>query len=1793
LNTPETNTNLPLERLLRSLENAGFKIGIRSRLNVQQVLQECGARYLRDPEKLGLILGPILAKSASEQEKFQVIFQTYLSDLKASDESGVQHYQAPADKRRKLSTAWFAAAISGLTLLAAVTILLWPEPPPPIEVNFTMPDSVGVGETVRFENLSPLVLQDSLHTAFDIRWEIGDSIYRELHATHLFRSQGRSRVSLHIQGRARNQANSKTGYLEVICPEQPAIEAIDFTREALPDVAITFSARVAPASLPYDYSWDFGDGTTATEREPVHTYERPGQYSLRLTINKPNGNSDCDHTSIQEMVVIRDQKVELTQKDVPSIPYDLEARLTGWAMVTFSLIVAGAYVSFERARAKGPIRLPEDFEKKYRFSDKPPYKIPFPSRDALVAPEPEIFAVADGLRERQQGEHKQLDLNATLRATVKKAGFVELHYRHSSKPAEYLVLIDRGSPNNLQFKLFEHLVERLAQEDVLIESFHYRTNPDFVWNESHPNGLTLLDLQRHYPGHRLVILGDGHHLVDPFSGGLPEDTERLFEFWRERALLTPLPPDQWTYKERLLQRLFVLLPGDVRGHLLLVEHFQNSGEVEYKELLSRLQPMQSSVSGTKFKRIDFLESFLPEPLFMWLAASAVYPNPSWPVLLAIGEALTPILSEDGKPLVTYRNLWCLSQIPWLQSGAIPPGLRDEFLAKLKAGDREIERVARTAVLDLLAEAVANLTFAGDDTYATSELQTEMTVQRAALDPNDEQVQRELRFLLADGRVNSKMSLLLNSKLDRQTKMRRALRVGVACVFVLWTTLSLGSLDLSNLLPDGPWFAYHRVTDMEAAALARLQDFAAAVENYNRSVTLYTADSLGYALAGFSGLFDTELRNDALHGAGLCHFYLDDLDSAAIRKNQLSEVAYFDSTPAPNLSSLIQGIEEHQRLRELLDSELFSEVSPILSGDRRWVRDRRTGLYGYVDGNNSRVIDFDFNGARDFREGRAAVKQSTRRGLDWFFIDLYGKKVGQLSFLKVGDFHNGRALVWQISGGYSSNRQVGPGPEFVDLQGKLIKPYDLVSDLQEGRIRVGKDGRFGFLDSTGVEVVSLLYDEATDFSGGIASVKRDGREFRIDVDGILRGHGALIATMIQAQEETIQDVAFSPDGRLLAAASTNGQVRVWEVNSLSQVREWLVTPNRDLAYAIAFTPDSKNLAVGTFDSMIRVWDARTGTPIRNFEGHEAGVGALEISHDGRLLLSGSWDGTVRLWDVRSGRQMQRYRGHDKNNGVAFSPDGRTIAFGASDNSIRLRSVADGREVTLSGLPGLVQDVCFSPDGMLLASVSDSTLTIWSVPEQKMVLTYHGVNSYRSDVEFSPDGKSVVCGDSADAVLLLDVVSKRTFAIPHNDDPQRYNNPESFAFSADGRYFASGGDELKLWDWQKILSESSRQTVQAFETSPVRDQIVAIIAKQMGIDPHQITDDATLREDLSMDAFDIAELLVTVDNRFGINIPDDVGEKIQTVGELTDAVLRASQRFETSPNVRQNYAEPDIQQIQQQEYRQEEEPPLNPDPESRAALNKARELGIEFALVPGGTFDMGDVWGDGEANERPVHTVTLSDFWMSEHEITNTQFCEFLNDAGNQEEGGIRWLVQDNSYVKETKGRFSVEPEFANHPVCGVTWYGARAFAEWVGGSLPTETQWEYAARSGGKKYKYATGEVVSHDLANIAGTEGNDRWRLSSPVGAFPPNESGLYDMAGNVREWCYDWYGRYTPDEQNDPTGPDSGQYRVFRGSSWSRDEHIRCSARDFNSPSFTGGNDVGFRIVLSSSSSRAEAADR
>jgi formylglycine-generating enzyme required for sulfatase activity len=285
-------------------------------------------------------------------------------------------------------------------------------------------------------------------------------------------------------------------------------------------------------------------------------------------------------------------------------------------------------------------------------------------------------------------------------------------------------------------------------------------------------------------------------------------------------------------------------------------------------------------------------------------------------------------------------------------------------------------------------------------------------------------------------------------------------------------------------------------------------------------------------------------------------------------------------------------------------------------------------------------------------------------------------------------------------------------------------------------------------------------------------------------------------------------------------------------------------------------------------------------------------------------------------------------------------------------------------------------------------------------------------------------------------------------------------------------------------------------------------------------------------------------------------------------------------------------------------------------------------------------MGDSFNEGDSDELPLHTVVLDSFALGKYEITNAQYCTFLNMTYPTQLKIVGDMVYASSDISSSypfcdtstssgsqiafmSNTFSVRNkgtrDMSNDPMVCVSWYGAVAYCNWRsqqegkqlcynlsswtcdftknGYRLPTEAEWEYATRDELTDKRFPWDDMITHSQANyfsnstypydISPTPGyHPSWNdgitpYTSPVGSFSANGYGLSDMAGNVWEWCNDWFGKYDSSTQTNPIGPVLGGLRVIRGGGWRGNSFLCRTANRGDGIPGTGYDHVGFRIEL------------
>ena len=334
----------------------------------------------------------------------------------------------------------------------------------------------------------------------------------------------------------------------------------------------------------------------------------------------------------------------------------------------------------------------------------------------------------------------------------------------------------------------------------------------------------------------------------------------------------------------------------------------------------------------------------------------------------------------------------------------------------------------------------------------------------------------------------------------------------------------------------------------------------------------------------------------------------------------------------------------------------------------------------------------------------------------------------------------------------------------------------------------------------------------------------------------------------------------------------------------------------------------------------------------------------------------------------------------------------------------------------------------------------------------------------------------------------------------------------------------------------------------------------------------------------------------------NAYSNLGNAYFWMGEYADAIEPLQKACAIDPNCEKFHyylgrAQFELDRLEEAKRAAEKALEINPNYQPTSELLKKikkrshkiiRRNNPNMILIPAGEFQMGCDDRDAPTNEKPIHTVYLDDFYIDKYPVTNVEYKKFVDANPLWRKDSVSRKYQNGDYLKDWS-RNNYPSGKANHPVVYVSWYAAIAYAQWVGKRLPTEAEWEKAARGGLVSQIYPWGNSIDPSKVNYSRNVGQ-----TTRVGYYPANNYGLYDMAGNVWKWCIDRYNEdfYVKSPCRNPFAGGTLKHvidsfrnvknpRVLRGGSWSVEpQDVRSSARTWKSPD-TPWPDLGFRCVM------------
>ncbi len=698
----------PLERLFLMLDHEGISVPLDVRLRVQRLLQERGEDFLAHPEDLKWVIGPMIAKSQKEQEAFGRIFDLYLKQvLEDAKEDAGTRFKGFGSARPKINRKNLKYLILGLPVLFIVVLLAMIYGKDADELN-PWPDVRWNSQySLDRDSLTLVNETPNLFGQNTFRWElkkVTDSILRARDTTQTIEQYV---AGIETDGLIAFAVSDTTLAISDLSEGLWYITLTGRSRLGFSDKAFGRAIRIS--------SVDFSDKFIQDDSADYITLPYPAPKTL---------DTGAEYGSIWRSVIV--------------IAYIILLPLL------FGLFLAWLY----RRLISGGLTRPS-MDTDFTGGSGPPYRIPFRNRDEDIHPTETQYGVAGMLRQRTVGHIKKLQVRESVKSTIRNMGNPTLVYREVTRATEYLVLIQHSAYENHLVRLFSYLNDFYKLEDVYLEYFFYDTDPRICWNAQNPQGVAIEQLLQTRSQYRLLLIGDGHSLVQSFPVCQFQPwVEPILGGWKQRALLSTIPVSEWGYHEEILDRYFALLPAHLEGQLYLIEHLAFPDTLTMPRTIKQFNPAKAFT--LKLRTLENLQKHFSQSELLWLATLALHDEVFWELTLALGKTTEEYEQSRNRlteSLLTFDRLYRMSGLPWFEENRMEEGIRSDLLSLLDE-EPELRNRARKTIIEVFNEVDV-----GKGSFASGRQDQITELQRALLEPRSSRSRRILNTLKDQNLLN--------------------------------------------------------------------------------------------------------------------------------------------------------------------------------------------------------------------------------------------------------------------------------------------------------------------------------------------------------------------------------------------------------------------------------------------------------------------------------------------------------------------------------------------------------------------------------------------------------------------------------------------------------------------------------------------------------------------------------------------------------------------------------------------------------------------------------------------------------------------------------------------------------------------------------------------------------------------------------------------------------------------------------------------------------------------------------
>lgn len=708
--------------------------------------------------------------------------------------------------------------------------------------------------------------------------------------------------------------------------------------------------------------------------------------------------------------------------------------------------------------------------------EEPPFTLPIKiTNDKGIIFDEQIQTVFRDMRGRESSNLQRINIKKTIDATIRQGGLLDIQYRFRSRPTEYLILIDKNTDQNHQSQLFEHIYQMIKEEEVQAARFFFDDDIRICWNDDHPSGISIERLVHLYSEARLMIFSNGYSFINRKNNETAKWLKPL-EHWQRRALMTPAPMAAWNYREGILAQVFMVLPSSIEGLMQVVEHFETLKESDLKSWKYKIGKTDQPLQLDKDNLIQSLEAHFDKKMMRWIVACAVYPDLHWDLTVRIGHAL----SKGDTTIVTHQNLIEIARLPWFQRGYMSNEVRHTLLDYDGFTDED-RLIVRAAIVEVLEENIPT----NKNSFAFEEHQMQLAINQLLLNKIGEDNKKWLELYqeqynkgvqedrVAIEELNKKNNKILGFELP-QNFTNAIFRDGRA-LLGLNNKFALSGLIAGMLLVLVFQFLW-KVDCFEKDNTARIGEDLYCLSNIQDTIDFYILNSINY-------------------------------NKTNLGYRSLNDSLSFDFNIV---------LKELDRNKEIY-SDIYLQV-----GDRKIIKPVYTAFYNnllrlYNSGDYETINTF-YSEVKSFASNEWSLAIKEEREYQLIKLDI--EQITGLAAFYINDGNTLDSFRLTIEGIPDTILQWYFQQNVPNLYHFL--QYDFVDSMVEDRVRVRKDGKYGFLDSLGMPMWTgdvLPYDYANNYNEGTALITEGTRQCLIDKAG--QQIGACFTELIAKQDPSTQ------------------------------------------------------------------------------------------------------------------------------------------------------------------------------------------------------------------------------------------------------------------------------------------------------------------------------------------------------------------------------------------------------------------------------------------------------------------------------------------------------------------------------------------------------------------------------------------------------------------------------------------------------------------------------------------------